>query len=179
MNPLARAYDQAAMKFRTGIFSEAEVDGRPVSRTIDDLIAEAATLPLRDAAYAIWREKSTFERLEGRVWPPRDFSTPEASKRSMQQINAALKREHDFAQDGPTFDRLKRAHPCAADAELKAAIVAAVKFDDDCFKYFSYGHGENYLDNVPCAVARAAQNHPPYLETTYRDAENWVAYNMK
>jgi hypothetical protein len=34
-----------------------------VSRTADDLIAEAARLPLRDAAYAIWRQKSTFERL--------------------------------------------------------------------------------------------------------------------
>jgi hypothetical protein len=37
----------------------------------------------------------------------------------------------------------------------------------------------DYLENVPRAVARAARDHPPYLETTYRDAENWVAYNMK
>ena len=148
-------------------------------RTVDDIIAEAATLPLRDAAYTIWREKSTFERLEGRVWPQRDFSTPETTKRSMQEIGAALKYEHDFAQDGPTFDRLKRAHPRAADTELKEAIVAAVKFDDDCFEYFSYGRGEDYLENVPRAVALAAQDHPPYLETTYRDARNWVAYNMK
>jgi hypothetical protein len=32
---------------------------------------------------------------------------------------------------------------------------------------------------VPHAVARAAEDNPPYLETTYRDARNWVAYNMK
>ena len=57
--------------------------------------------------------------------------------------------------------------------------VPAVKFDDDCFRYFSYGRGEDYLENVPRAVARAAQENPPYLETTYRDAQNWVAYNMK
>src|SRR5258708_24383139 len=94
-------------------------------RTVDDIIAEAATLPLRDAAYTIWREKSTFERLEGRIWPQRDFSTPEASKRSMQEIGSALKYEHDFSQDGPTFDRLKRAHSHARDAELKYAIVPA------------------------------------------------------
>jgi hypothetical protein len=150
-----------------------------VSRTADDLIAEAAALPLRDAAYAIWREKRTFERLEGRVWPPRDFSTPEASEKSRQESLLQIKHEHDFAQDGPTFDRLKRAHPQASDAELKQAVVEAVKFDDDCFKYFSYGSGENYLDNTPHAVARAARENPPYLETTYRDAENWVAYNMK
>src|SRR5258708_24655981 len=117
-------------------------------RTVDDIIAEAATLPLRDAAYTIWREKSTFERLEGRIWPQRDFSTPETTKRSMQEIGAALKYEHDFSQDGPTFDRLKRAHPRGADSELKEAIVAAVKFDDDWFASFSYRPGEDYLENV-------------------------------
>src|SRR5260221_5856218 len=101
-------------------------------RTVDDIIAEAATLPLRDAAYAIWREKSTFERLESRVSPQRDFSTPETTKRSMQEIGAALKYEHDFAQDGPTFARLKRAHPRAADTQLKEANVAAVKIHHEC-----------------------------------------------
>jgi hypothetical protein len=150
-----------------------------MARILDDIIAEAAALPLRDAAYAIWREKITFERLEGRVWPPRDFSTPEASEKSNQEISAQRKYEHDFAQDGPTFVRVKRAHPRASDTELKQVIVEAVKFDDDCFKYFSYGSGENYLDNTPHAVARAARENPPYLEATYRDAENWVAYNMK
>src|SRR5260370_30431603 len=128
-------------------------------RTAADSSAEAEALPLRDAAYTIWREKSTFERLEGRIWPQRDFSTPEASKRSMQEIGAALKYEHDFAQDGPTFDRLKRAHPHAADTELKAAIVAAVKIDDDCFEYFLCGPSEDYLENMPRAVAVAAQGH--------------------
>jgi hypothetical protein len=150
-----------------------------VSITASDLIAEAASLPLRDAAYAIWRQKSTFERLEGRVWPPRDCSTPEAAEKSSRESYAQIKYERDFAQDGPTFDRLKRAHPQVADVELKEVIIAAVKFDDDCFRYFSYGRGEHYLENVPRAVARAAQDHPPYLETTYRDAQNWVAYNMK
>jgi hypothetical protein len=150
-----------------------------VSRTTDDLIAEAARLPLRDAAYAIWRHKSTFECLEGRVWPPRDYSTPEAAEKSRLASFAQIKYERDFAQDGPSFDRLKRAHPHAADAELKAAIIAAVKFDDDCFKYFSYSDRGDYLENVPHAVAQAARHNPPYLKTTYRDAENRVAYNMK
>ena len=58
-----------------------------------------------------------------------------------------------------------------------------MKFDDDCFHHFTkdgakYWEGD-YWDNVVRAVARAAQNHPGYLETTYRDARNWVAYNMK
>ena len=145
---------------------------------VAEIIGEAAALPLRDAAYAIWRQKATFERLEGRVWPPRDCSTPEAAEKSRQESFAQIRHEHDFAQDGPTFDRLKRAHPHAQAAELKQAIVAAVKFDDDCFKYFSYGR-KDYLENVPHAVARAAQDNPPYLETTYRDARNHVAFYMK
>jgi hypothetical protein len=32
--------------------------------TVEDVIAEAAALPLLDAAYAIWREKVHFKRLE-------------------------------------------------------------------------------------------------------------------
>jgi hypothetical protein len=46
--------------------------------TVDDIIAEAARLPLRDAPYVIWRQKSTFERLQGRRWEPRDMSAAEA-----------------------------------------------------------------------------------------------------
>ena len=150
-----------------------------VAMTIDDLLAAAAALPLRDAAYAIWRQKITFERLEDRVWPRRDQSTPQAREKSMRESMAQIKHEHDFAQDGPTFDRLKRAHPHATDAALKQAIVAAVKFDDDCFGYFSHGRAEDFWDMCIRAVAQAAQDHPDYLETTYRDARNWVAYNMK
>ena len=149
-----------------------------MTRTIDDIIGEASRLPVPDAAYLIWREKTTFERLEGRRWRPRDVRTPAAAARSMRRISAQLKREHDTAQDGPTFDRLKRAHPRADDAELKQAIVAAVKFDDDCFRYFS-SNGGDYWDNVVRAVARAGKEHPHYLATTYRDARNWVACNMK
>lgn len=147
--------------------------------TVDELIAEAAALPLHDAAYALWRQKSTFERLEMRRREPKDLSTPEAQETSIREITEQFKLEHDFAQDGPTFDRLKRAHPQAGDAELKAAIVAAVKFDDDCFRYFSYRRVEDYWASVIRAVAAAARDNPPYLETTYRDARNWVAYSMK
>jgi hypothetical protein len=149
-----------------------------MSITVDDLIAEAASLPLRDAAYAIWREKTTFERLEGRRWRPKDLRTPAVAARSMRRISAQLKHEHDTAQHGPTFDRLKRAHPRAEDAEARQAIVAAVKFDDDCFKYFSNDRGD-FWEDVVRAVARAALDNPGYLATTYRDARNWVAHNMK
>jgi hypothetical protein len=63
-----------------------------VSRTVDDIIAEAAALPLRDAADLIWQEKTTFERLELRRWKARDMSTPGAAARAMQEIDAGDQR---------------------------------------------------------------------------------------
>jgi hypothetical protein len=52
--------------------------------------------------------------------------------------------------------------------------------------YFAYplfsgrfGREGDYWENVVRAVARAAQDHPLYLETTYRDARNRVTWNMK
>jgi hypothetical protein len=149
-----------------------------MTRTIDDILGEAARLPLWDAAYLIWREKTAFERLEGRRWRPRDERTPAVAARSMRRISAQLKHERDTAQDGPTFDRLKRAHPRADDTELKQAIVAAVRFDDACLRFFS-SEGGDFWHNVVRAVARAAKEHPGYLATTYRDARNWIAFNMK
>jgi hypothetical protein len=150
-----------------------------VPQTVDQLLKEAAALPLRDAAYLPWRQKNTFERLEGRVWPRRDTSTPEATEKSNKESHTRVKYEHDFAQDGPTFERLRRAHPRANDEELKDAIIAAVKFDDDCFKYFAYGRAEDYWEMCVRAVEHAARKNPLYLKTTYRDARNHVAYCMK
>jgi hypothetical protein len=149
-----------------------------VPKSVDDIIHEAAALPLADAAYALWRQKSAIERLEGRTWPVRDRSTPEAREAADRAFIAEMRHERDFAQDGPTFDRLKQAHPEAQDTALKQAIVAAVKFDDDCFHHFSYGSGD-YWDRVVRAVAQAARQSPAFLETTYFDARNWVAFNMK
>jgi hypothetical protein len=173
MNSAARVCDQA------GIIAACQSPLR-MPRTVRDLIAQAAALPLRDAAYFIWRENSTFEQMEPRIWPRADINAPEAREKFNREWVALREREHDTAQDGPAYARLKCAHPQADDAQARLAIIAAVKFNDDCFKYFSYGKGEDYLENVEPAVARAARdNPPPYLETTYRDARNWVAYNMK
>lgn len=147
--------------------------------TVDEIIAEAVRLPLRDAAYVIRRQKSIFDKVEGPHREPSDLSTPESREKAMREISALIRYERDHAQDGPTFERLKRAHPQADDAEAKQAIVAAVKFDRDCFRYFSYGRADDYWETVIRAVARAAVDGPTYLEITYCDARNWVAYHMK
>jgi hypothetical protein len=141
---------------------------------IEEIIAETATLPLRDAAFALWRQRPRLDALEGRP-TPEEVRVNRAM--SPEQLSAKLRYDRGHAEDGPTFDRLKRAHPQADDADIKQAIISAVKFDDDCFKYFSYDG--DYWDNVVRAVALAAKNSPFYLESTYQAARNHVAYHMK
>jgi hypothetical protein len=79
---------------------------------------------------------------------------------------------------GPAFGYLKSAHPRASDAEIKHAIIAVVRFEDACFKYFVQD-STDYRERCVRAVARAAKESPFYLESTYRQARNDVAYYIK
>jgi hypothetical protein len=90
-----------------------------------------------------------------------------------------MRHDRDFAQDGPTFAHLKSAQPRASDAEIKLAIITAVRFEDACFKYFAQDNIIDYWDQCVRAVARAAKEHPGYLESTVQQARNDVAYYMK
>jgi hypothetical protein len=74
---------------------------------------------------------------------------------------------------------VKRAHPSASDTEIKLAIIAAVKFDDACFKYFSTDHARDFWQRCVDAVARAEKENPGYFESTYQVARNYVAYCNK
>jgi hypothetical protein len=142
---------------------------------IEAIIAEAAPLPLQDAAYAVWRRRYRLDALEGRptaeqVQAFRAMSPPEQA--------ASMRHDRDYAQDGPTFVHLKSAHPRASDDEIKRAIVAAVRFEDACFKYFAQA-STDYWERCVRAVALAAKESPGYLENTYQLARNDVAYYMK
>ncbi|MBA2402623.1 MAG: hypothetical protein H0V72_28800 [Bradyrhizobium sp.] len=101
--------------------------------TIARTIAEASVLPLKDAAYLLWRECSTLDLLAWRAMPPevRDlFRSRRAGENSIE-----VKFGHDQPEDGLTFDRLQLTHPSIDDAEVRQAIIAAVKFHDACFGY--------------------------------------------
>jgi hypothetical protein len=141
---------------------------------VTGIIAEAGQLPLGDAAFALWRQMSRLDRLEGR---PTDEEVRINRSLSREEWWTKYKHGREHAYEGPMFGYLKRAHPRAGDAELKEAIIEAVKFDDDCFKYFKW-EGD-FWDCVARAVAQAQRKHPDYLDTTYRDARNHVAYYMK
>ena len=143
---------------------------------IEAVLAEAARLPLKDAAYFLWMEKSRLDRLER---PSRtDEERAKAMAMSSDEITARIRYEHDHAQDGKTFERLKRAHPQADEAEARRAIVAGVKFNDDCFKNFSLA-STDYDRRANHAIALATQENPGYLPSTYRLARYWVTYYMK
>jgi hypothetical protein len=145
------------------------------SAEIEAIIAEAALLPLQDAAYAVWRRRYRLDALEGRptaeqVRAFRAMSPPEQAAR--------MRHDRDYAQNGPAFTQLKSAHPRASDDEIRRAIIAAVRFEDARFKYFVQD-GTDYWQRCVHAVALAANESPDYLESTYQLARNDVAYYMK
>jgi hypothetical protein len=144
--------------------------------TIARTIAEASVLPLKDAAYLLWRECSTLDLLAWRAMPPhvRDLFGSRLAGANSIEINF----EHDHPEDGLTFDRLQLTHPGVDDAELRQAIIAAVRFDDTCFGYFEKiksGFGARFKR----AVELAAREHPGYLALTYQRARYYISYYMK
>ena len=145
--------------------------------TAETIIAEAARLPLKDAAFELWRQKPRLDTFEGPRMTPEEIRAAHAL--SPQEVSAKVRYQRDHAQDGPTFQRLKRAHPDADDAEAKLAIIAAVQFDDACFRHFTVD-STDYWQRVVRAVELARQRESPgYLESTYQVACNNLAYYMK
>jgi len=140
------------------------------------IIAEAAKLPLYDAAYALWCQKYRLDELEGRM-PPSDEEVAINRAMTSEQWWAKYRSERDHAYEGPMFVLVKRAQPRVGDAEIRQAIIDAVKFYDDCERYFRWDG--DFWDCVVRAVAQAQRHHPHYLHTTYRDARNHLAYLMK
>jgi len=66
----------------------------------------------------------------------------------------------------------------AASCSLDQRVIEpAVQFDDACSDHFK-SEGD-FWDCVVRAVAQAAKKHPHYLDATYRDARNNLAYLMK
>jgi hypothetical protein len=142
---------------------------------IADIIADAAPLPLFDAAYTLWRWRYRLDSLEGR---PTAEEIRINRTLTPEQFAVKYRHDRDHAQDGPAFNHLKRAHPRADDGAIRQAIITAVKFEDACFRYFEQGAGE-YWQRCVHAVARARKDFPGFGESTYQQAANDVAYYCK
>lgn len=138
------------------------------------IIARAAKQPLLDAAFELWRARYRLRAIEGRP------TTEEVSvNRTLtpEEITAKYRHDRDHADEGPMFGYLKQAHPHVSDDAVRQAIITAVKFEDATFKHFRWNG--DFWDCVVRAVAQAARQYPDFLETTYRDARNNVAYYYK
>lgn len=140
------------------------------------LVAEAAGLPLNDAAFALWRHRYRLDVCEGRMPPSAEQVAAYRAMTSEQQA-AKYRYDRDHAHEGPMFTLVKRAHPRAGDADVRQAIAEAVQFEDATFMHFKW-EGD-FWDCVVRAVAQAQRKFPHYLDTTYRDARNNVAYYYK
>jgi hypothetical protein len=150
---------------------------KPMS--ITDLVwKDVQTLPLKDAALHLWRYKYEFDVLELPMsdWAP--HANEPDPKRKMELVAAQTRHEHDFAHEGPTFDRLKRANPQASDEDCRDAIKAALKMWDDCNNCLD----KNWAD-LGCAadnaVAKARRSNPGFLDETWQHAHGWLCYFYK
>lgn len=65
---------------------------------VADIVAEAAPLPVLDAAYALWRQRSRLDALEGR---PTDEDVRINRTLTPEQYAIKYRRDRDHAHEGP------------------------------------------------------------------------------
>src|SRR5271156_6835005 len=93
---------------------------------VAEIIADAARLPLYDAAYALWRQMSRLDRLEGR---PTEEEVRINRSLSREEWRAKYEYERAHAYEGPLLGYVRRAFPRAGDSDIKQSIIEAVSFD--------------------------------------------------
>lgn len=147
------------------------------------LIDDAARMSLLDAAFALWRARRQLDAQEPTATSgrPRRGARPGPSAAFMASVRDAVRAARDepaHAHEGPTFHRLKLAHPEASDADIQAAIKAAVELEADCARYFSPA-GPDYEEKIRDAVRLARRDNPRFSEETYRSLFDHMAYVMK
>jgi hypothetical protein len=138
---------------------------------INAFIERASRLPLNDAAYYLWRWRhERYWRQEinrdEKVPPPPVYDllipTVDSSFRRAIDVRRMVEFDYDNAHRGPTFERLKRAHPGTDDHELQRAIELAVRFYRDCMRYFSYSADNDIGDDVKKAMDLARKENPNF-----------------
>jgi hypothetical protein len=146
----------------------------PITRKI---LAEAAALPLRDAAWKLWSTRDFFIREAEHEAPsyPADSERAEAYGATFA---ASLKRDREAAPDSDLVARLRLTHPDAGERTLTDAVRAAVAFDDACFKGYAFDVADDW-ERACRAVASAAVSYPGYLETTLQAVRMRVATAMR
>ena len=73
---------------------------------------------------------------------------------------------------------MKKAHPEAADDDVRRAIKNAVQFDTDCTLNFSYTEA-GLAEDAKRAVDQALSKHPGYSDKTRKEAIHHVCFSMR
>ncbi len=163
-------------KAATEVAKKIATEVAKIATEVAGIIADAAPLPLLDAAYALWRQRYRLDTLEGR---PTAEEIRINRTLTPEQFSAKYRDDRNHAQDGPAFSHLKRAHPRADESAIREAIVTAVKFEDACFRHFEQQTTAEYWQRCVHAVALARKDYPDFREGTYLQATNDVAYYYK
>ena len=143
------------------------------------IMTEAGRLPLPDAAYYLYMKKAELDRLEPATHrPPPEPQSWAYVTQVVRQVTQQIAKERAEGYEAATFDRLKRAHPEASEAELARALRAGIKLDVDCFRHYSAKGSDCYQDVVR-AIGRAKAENPGFQEATYRAAEHHLAWAMR
>lgn len=141
------------------------------------LIAQAAALPLRDAAFALWRYRDAFIR-EAEAQAPEDLSDRTLALAYGRLLADGMVQDRVAAPTSGNTLRLRQAHPDASERDVREAILAAVAFTDafnDCFS----APDDDLQRAAERAVARAARQHSGFSQSTLDDAANWLAQSMR
>ena len=138
-------------------------------------IERAAGLPLLDAALLLWLQRRALQRWDGKSSSPPLAGDPASQ---IAQAIGALDAERAQAASGPTRDRLKRAHPAAADSDLALAIERAVKLEKDCASHFRRIGADLSADAKRAAESARADN-PGFLDASYEAVAQYLCTMMR
>jgi len=148
----------------------------------EQVLLEAAKLPLNDGAFWLWINKRQFDRITQASSAPtgHDLNDPGVFAKVVRDAMTTVLLEQENAPDGPTFDRMKLTHPAASDKELKEAVRAAIKLYVDCGRHGSYhSQNRNLIDAVNTAIESAKRENPGFSEETYKRAWHDLAWHMR
>jgi hypothetical protein len=134
--------------------------GYALTEVTEFQIALASKLPLLDAAYSLWRHATSPSPSGG--WS-HTIDTSDYVAFANTFPNAHV------GQVGRALHWLKRAHPDTDDNALQNAVRAAVKFDQDCRRFFAY-NSKDYIEDVTVAVNLASKENPGFTEPTLTSA---------
>lgn len=94
---------------------------------------------------------------------------------------ARIQFEADNPERGPTFSRLKAAHPNVADEELRRAIRSAVRLERESTRLFSYSNTRTFGEDVRAAIELAQKENPDFRfsDATYRRLELRMMFEFR